>query len=164
MVHVCTANLPIHRGCSDQIRASDQSAKGVLHESYAHERWKSSFAFHEPAVAAMSSDLARGEGLEVSLDRSESVTLHIEPRGSCCYAAPAFSRGRQHSARCRRRKGPCHMSPQAQLGKAGEKGRLHSVAWTKFDRQLCTRAQWHAKLLQWSTHNSFVPALPLLCS
>ena len=36
---------------------------GLLHESYAHERLKSSFAFRKPAMAVVSRHPARTEGL-----------------------------------------------------------------------------------------------------
>ena len=59
---------------------------GVLHESYAHERLKSSFAFRFRKLPAMAVVAATRPGLKASRSASMTVkaTAHSEPRGSLC--------------------------------------------------------------------------------
>ena len=42
---------------------------GLLHESYAHERLKSSLAFRWPGMAVVSGRMARADGVYISLER-----------------------------------------------------------------------------------------------
>ena len=47
----------------------DSDVSGLLHESYVHERLKSSLAFRWPGMAAVSGRMARADGVYISLER-----------------------------------------------------------------------------------------------